>query len=52
MSEKLSLEEIEKIGESMLPIGVFLSIFLSKHHIVYLETKENQFDDDEGDDEE
>jgi hypothetical protein len=51
MNKKLSPEEMEEIGESMLPIGVFLSIFLQKHHIVYLETKENKFDYSEGDDE-
>jgi hypothetical protein len=50
MSKKLSPEEIEEICENMLPVGAVLSVFLSKHHIVFLETKENQLDD--GDDEE
>jgi hypothetical protein len=56
MTKKLSPEEIEKICESMPPVGIILALISSevssKMYFVYLETKENQFDDDEGDDEE
>ena len=56
MSKKLSPEEIEKICESMPPVGMILALISSeissKMYFVYLETKENQLENDEDDENE